>query len=75
MIPATLPLVEAMQYAKPETERVPADVFQNTLETPMWHAGLSVWSTLIAPPTKHARDTNALTLALEPAGSMQSALS
>ena len=50
-----------------------ANAFLNTLVTHMWLVGLSVWSILTAPPTKHARGTSASTHALELVASMQSA--
>ena len=58
LIPAIRLRVAAMLSVRQGTVLDPAAVSPNTLGIPMWHAGLSVWSTLTAHPIRHVRETN-----------------
>ena len=58
LIPAIRLRVAAMLFARQGIVVDLAAASLNTLGIPMWHAGLSVWSTLTALPTRHARETN-----------------
>ena len=57
-IPAIRLRVAAMLFVRQGIALDLADASPNTLGIPMWHAGLSVWSTLTAHPTRHASETN-----------------
>ena len=57
-----------------EMVQLPANAYQNILETLMLNVDLNVLCTLTVPRTKHARGINVLTLALEPVESMLNAM-
>ena len=54
-----------MLFAMRGTELLPANVYQNTLETPMWLADQNVLSILTVLQTKHVNNCIAWTLALD----------